>query len=61
MTDMVTVQPRGKHYDRLVADVVLPDGKLLNHERGKRGLWADKRPVERWLWRKRDTSRHVGG
>jgi hypothetical protein len=34
---MVTVQPRGRHYDRLVADVVLPDGKLLNHERGKRG------------------------
>jgi endonuclease YncB( thermonuclease family) len=32
------VEPRGRHFDRLVADVVLPGGRLLNHELVRAGL-----------------------
>jgi endonuclease YncB( thermonuclease family) len=50
----VTVQPRGKHFQRLVADVVMADGKMLTQELVRAGLawWYEKhapydRPLER--------------
>jgi endonuclease YncB( thermonuclease family) len=40
----IIVEPRGKHFERIVADVVLPDGRLLNHEIVRAGLawWFEK-------------------
>lgn len=50
----VTIQPRGRHYQRLVADVVLPDGKMLTHELVRAGLamWYERyAPYDRDLER----------
>jgi endonuclease YncB( thermonuclease family) len=58
----VTVQPRGKHFERLIADVVLPDGKLLNHEIVRAGLawWYEKyAPYDRDLQRLQEEAREA--
>jgi endonuclease YncB( thermonuclease family) len=34
----VRIEPRGRHFDRLVSDVVLPDGRVLNHAIVRAGL-----------------------
>lgn len=40
----VTVEPKGKSYDRLVGRVILPDGRCLNEELVKAGMawWSEK-------------------
>jgi endonuclease YncB( thermonuclease family) len=45
---VVTVQPRRKdRYGRIVADVILPDGRTLNHELVRRGVAWWYRKVRR--------------
>lgn len=34
----VRIIPRGRHYNRIVAEVVLPDGRLLSHELVRAGM-----------------------
>ena len=40
----VRIEPRGRHFDRIVADVFMPDGKLLNHKIVRAGLawWYER-------------------